>query len=144
MRNATGLVLFVLGAWLAYSAFARRARVIAARRSGAVPAESEASGNPRLSMLGEIMRPIILFALAYLALKTIFAYVVLEADRWLSLFDLAGFLFLLAAYGSWVVVRTRYRAVSSGAPVPPTAEAVEQPVAQARRPDTIREPEMAE
>jgi len=143
MRNATGLALFVFGAWLAYSAFAHRARVIAAWRSSAAPAEGEASGNPQPSMLREIMRPIIVFALAYLALKTIYVYVVLEADRWLSLFDLAGFLFLLAAYASWVVVRTKSRAVPGGVPVDPAADSPAQSVAHLRSPDNDRVPEMA-
>lgn len=143
MRNVTGLALSVFGAWLAYSAFAHRARVIAARRSGAAPAEGEAPGNPQLSMLGEIMRPIILFALAYLGLKTIFVYVVLEADRWLSLFDLAGFLFLLAAYASWVVVRTKYRTVPGGVPVDAAADPPAQSVTYARSPGKDRVPELA-
>ena len=64
-------------------------------------------------------------------------------DPWLSLFDLAGFLFLLAAHASWVVVRTRYRTVPGDVPVDPAAESPAQSVADARSPDKDRVPEMA-
>jgi hypothetical protein len=37
------------------------------------------------------------------------AYMVTGGSGVFTLFDLAGFLFLLAAYGWWISVRTRYR-----------------------------------
>lgn len=137
MRHAAGVVLFAFGAWLAWSALAQRRRVIAARRAGTVAREGEAAGNEQLSMMGEIMRPIILFALVYLAAKSVFAYVVLDAHQWVSYFDMAGYLFLLAAYGGWVVVRTKYREVAAAA----GAIALPEPVPEARRPATVRAPE---
>jgi hypothetical protein len=131
------VVLFAFGAWLAWSALAQRRRVIAARRAGTVAREGEAAGNAQLSMTGEIMRPVILFALVYVALKSVFAYVVLDAGRWVSWFDLAGYLFLLAAYGGWVVVRTRYREVPTAATAPP----VDAPAGDPPRSAPVRVPE---
>jgi hypothetical protein len=143
MRNVMGLVLFGFGAWLAFSAYAHRAGVIAARRGGPTPVEGEAPGNPQLAVFGEIMRPIILFALGLLAVKTIFAYLVLDGNRWVSLVDLAGFLFLLAAYGSWVAVKTKYRPVWSVVPARAAVATPEEAVPDGGRPEKDRVPKMA-
>jgi hypothetical protein len=142
MRNIVGLVMFGFGFWLAWSAFAQRQRVIAARAAGTIAREGEAGGNEQLSMMGEIMRPIILFALVYLAAKSVFAYVMLEGHQWVSYFDMAGYLFLLAAYGWWVVVRTKYREIAAATPaVAPPAAAPPEPVREVPRPAPARVPE---
>jgi hypothetical protein len=39
----------------------------------------------------------------------VLAFFVTGGSGVFTLFDLAGFLFLLAAYGWWISVRTRYR-----------------------------------
>ncbi len=140
MRNIAGLVLFGFGFWLAWSAFAQRQRVIAGRAAGTLARAGEAAGNEQLSLMGEIMRPIILFALCYLAAKSVFAYVVLEADRWVSYFDMAGYLFLLAAYGGWVVIRTKYREQSVAAPLA-AMDPRPEPVAGVARVAPVRVPE---
>jgi hypothetical protein len=112
MRYWTGLVLFAAGAWLLYGALAHRRSVIALRQAAAARGADAAlvPPNPSLEMFGDIFRPIILFALVYLGVKTTLAYYWLDAGRYLSLFDLAGFLGLLTGYGNWVVTKTRYRA----------------------------------
>jgi hypothetical protein len=109
MAYWSGAVLFAIGAWLIHAGLAHRRRVLALRAAAADP--DEAGADPRsLGVLGEIMRPIILFALAYLGVKATLAFWWLDAGRYLSLFDLAGFLSLLAGYGGWVVMKTKYRA----------------------------------
>jgi hypothetical protein len=57
--------------------------------------------------MGEIMRPIILFALGFVALKMTLFYAVLGGQRYLSPLDFGGFLFVLAAYGTWLVLATK-------------------------------------
>lgn len=103
MRNIVGLVFFAAGAWMLFSALARRRRVIAAGPDAAPPL------HPSLRMLGDAMPPIILVALGIIGVKVALAILLTEAGQYFSLFDLAGFLFLLAGYGTSLVIRTRYR-----------------------------------
>lgn len=111
VRNWIGAVLTLIGIWLLYSAMAHYRRVLTACRSctglteiGALPkAESP------MFVFGEIMRPIILFGLGIFALKATVAYFLLGAGRILSLFDLAGVLFVIAAYGTWLSINTKFR-----------------------------------
>jgi hypothetical protein len=70
-------------------------------------------------MLGDIVPPLVVTALVFVAIKMSFAYVVLDGGRYFSLLDLGGFLFLLAAYGAWLVLNTRYRELT-GAVAPAT------------------------
>lgn len=108
MAYWTGLVCVSLGAWLIHAGLAHRRRVLALRAQFADWAAQPATDPRSLGVFGEIMRPIILFALAYLGVKTTLAYWWLDAGRYLSLFDLGAFLFLLAAYGAWLVLKTRH------------------------------------
>lgn len=115
MAYWTGALLFAVGGWLILAGLAHRRRVLALR---AAPGAGDADADPRsLAVFGEIMRPIILFALAYLGVKTTLAFWWLDAGRYLSLFDLAGFLFLLAGYGAWMVMKTTYRVLQPPAAV---------------------------
>jgi hypothetical protein len=104
MRYIIGLLCFAGGAWLLWSAYARKRRVVAAGPLSAPPL------HPSLQMLGDAMPPIIVLALVIVGAKMALAFAVTEAGQHLSLFDLAGFLFLLAGYGTSVVFRARYRA----------------------------------
>jgi hypothetical protein len=61
-----------------------------------------------LAAFGAILRPLILCAVGYFAVKVILAYLLLDRGRYFSLFDLGGLLFLLAAY-AWRVLQTGYR-----------------------------------
>ena len=105
MRYWIGGLFFGVAAWLIVAGLAQRRRALAAgwREPESVPPRS-------LEALGYIMRPIILFALAVVGLKSAFAYWVLDAGRYLSVVDLGGFLALLAGYGTWLVMKTTYRA----------------------------------
>lgn len=114
MRYAIGGLLFAFGAWLLWSVHQRRRRVPArcAPTSAEVPAS--ASGHPSLAVLGEVMPPIIIGLLVYGGLKATLLFFAFGAGRWLSLFDLAGLLFLLASYGIWLVIMTRHRRRAGG------------------------------
>ncbi|MCU0983653.1 MAG: hypothetical protein MUC89_01770 [Acetobacteraceae bacterium] len=103
MRYIVGLVFFAAGAWLMWSALARRKRAIAAGP------EAQPEINRSLQIIGDALPPIIVVALVIIGAKTALAFVITDAGRYLSVLDLAGFLFLLAGYGTSVVLRTRYR-----------------------------------
>lgn len=103
MRYIVGLLCFAGGAWLFASALARKRRALAAGPGSAPPL------HPSLQMLGDAMPPIIVVLLMIVGAKMALAFAVTEAGQYLSLFDLAGFLFLLAGYGTSVVYRARYR-----------------------------------
>jgi hypothetical protein len=103
MRNIIGLLFFAAGAWMLVSALARRRRVIAAGPDAAPPL------HPSLRTMADAMPPIILLALGIVGAKVSLAILMTEAGQYFSLLDLAGFLFLLAGYGTSVVIRTRYR-----------------------------------
>lgn len=121
MRYWTGVLFFAIGAWLLYAAFTQRRRVLAARREAAVRAAADPAGtlHPSLAMLGHIFPPLVIAGLVYVGIKTTLVYVVLQGQRVFSLFDLAGFLFVLAAYGTWLLLKSRYS--ESGRPVVPVA-----------------------
>jgi len=117
VRYTIGLFFCAIGAWLLTTGLAQRSRVLASRARRPAPAEGQAPESS-LFVLGEITRPLILFALAYAGLKSVVAYILLDAGRVLSPFDLGAFLFLLAAYGTWFVFKTRFPeipAVAAGA-----------------------------
>ncbi len=95
-----------------------------------------------LAVFGAILRPLILCALGYFAVKVTMAYLLLDGGRYFSLFDLGGLLFLLAAYAAWLELQTRYRkeehahiaAVSIAAtPAPARPERAKPPVQTGER-----------
>jgi hypothetical protein len=55
------------------------------------------------------MRPIVWFALVVIAIKSTVAFFWIGGSRFLSPLDLAGVLAMLAAYGYFIHVQTRYR-----------------------------------
>jgi hypothetical protein len=103
MRYLVGLILFPIAAALVWAALARRLRY------RDTSAEDALDGNRSLLILRHVMPPIILVALVYAGIKTVFAYHVMGGQAYLSLFDLAGALAVLAAYGFWLITRTRFR-----------------------------------
>ena len=107
--NWVGLLSFCAGAWLIGAALLRRRRVVAAARNRQGAATS--SLHPSLARIRRAFRPIVLAVLAYVGIKATLAYFTFDAGRFFSVFDLAGFLFLLAAYGTWIVLRMKYRDV---------------------------------
>jgi hypothetical protein len=105
MRNLLGVAFTVVGVWFVYTSVTLRVRRLIERRAAGIH-DDEAPAT-RMFVFGEIMRPIILFFLAVLAIKAVFAYFWLDAARYFSLFDLGGFIAALAGYGYWVFVKTK-------------------------------------
>jgi uncharacterized protein YdbL (DUF1318 family) len=105
MRNLLGVAFTVVAVWFVYTSVTLRVRRLVERRAAGIHDHEEPA--TRMFVFGEIMRPIILFFLTVLAIKAIFAYFWLDAARYLSLFDLGGFVAALAGYGYWVVVKTK-------------------------------------
>lgn len=103
MRYIVGLLCFSGGSWLFWSAYARKRRSLAAGLLSAPPL------HPSLQILGDAMPPIIVLALIIVGAKMTLAFAITDAGNHLSVLDLAGFLFLLAGYGTSVVFRARYR-----------------------------------
>ncbi len=107
MRNVLGAGLFLAAAVFLLQGWALRRRVLA----GVGAAEwarhrAAALADPRsMAAFGEIARPLVLFGLAWLGLKSTVLYVLFGGERVLSWFDLGGFLALLAAYGVWFSLR---------------------------------------
>lgn len=73
--------------------------------------------------MGEMIRPLILFAVAIFALKMTLFYFVLGGQRFLTPLDFAGILFVLAAYAGWLVMATKR----------PVETAVREPVPSGER-----------
>jgi hypothetical protein len=118
LHNWIGAVTTALGGWLVFSGLAHRRRVLMARRRLAIFAETGAlpPSEPRLATFGAIARPIILGGLGYFALKLTVAYALFGGNRLLSPLDFAGTVFLLAAYGAWLMLKTSYREPASRHP----------------------------
>lgn len=102
MRHLIGLTLIIYGSWLLYTGLRHRRRYLAAPPDPAAPPGS-------LDVLGDIMPPLIIMGLGLAALEVVLAYVMVDASRVFSLFDLVGVLYLLCAYGTWMTLKTRYR-----------------------------------
>jgi hypothetical protein len=63
--------------------------------------------RPEFAAMGEMIRPLILFAVGVFALKMTLFYFVLGGQRFLTPLDFAGLLFVLAAYAAWLVMATK-------------------------------------
>ncbi len=114
MRNWIGLLFAAGGAWFVISGLMHRRRVLAGRE--AAKRRGDDAGDPplhaSLEMLRHIVPGLVFFGLAIVAAQVTFAYFVMDGVRFLSYFDLAAFLFLLAAYGVWMRLKTTYREVA--------------------------------
>ncbi|EJW11534.1 hypothetical protein A33M_3064 [Rhodovulum sp. PH10] len=110
MRNWIGPALFLAGSLLIWAGWLRKQRVLAART--ALAARGIFPEPPALTSMatyGEILRPMILWFMAYVGLKTAFLFWVMAGTRWFSWLDLGGLLFLFAGYGTWMSLRVTYR-----------------------------------
>lgn len=117
MTNIIGLALFAVAGVLIYTAIAHRRKVLAVLGDTKIEAEDDDAINVNsLAIMGKIMPPIIVGILAIVGLKSVFMYFIVDAGRVFSLFDLAGFLALLVAYGLWIVFKTKYRMPVPAAP----------------------------
>ena len=98
------------GLWLVWLAVLRRrhAKEAAARGDGPPP-----ELHPSLAPLADIGPPIIIFGLVVAGGQAAVTFLVTGGAGVFSLFDLAGFLFLLFGYGVWVKAKVAYRAGTS-------------------------------
>jgi hypothetical protein len=122
MRHLIGLGLFAVGLALIWAALRRRNGIIAElqRLEAAGQPDPRPTLHPSLAVLGDIVPPLMIGALVVMALKLVLAYAMTGAGRWFSLLDLAGFLFLIGAWCTWLVLVTRHRALppADGGPAP--------------------------
>ncbi len=120
MQNLIGPPLFLAGAVLMWRAISRRNRIIgqveALQRAG-LP-DPRATLHPSLAIIGDVVPPLMIGGLVIIGLKLTLAYALLGAYDVVSPFDLAGLLFLIAGYGTWLVLKTRYRSMPAGLTVP--------------------------
>ncbi len=113
MRNWIGLASLLVAAWLLYVGMRQRNRVMAQMRDVQTGNAAAQPLHPSLVFARDLFRPLVMGALIFLAIKTTAAYVLLDGNRFFSWFDLAGFLLFLAAYGTWLMLKTSYRDVPS-------------------------------
>jgi hypothetical protein len=100
MHDWMGIGLLALGLGLIVSGIIkRRTRMRVPTPAGAI--------RPEFAAMGEMIRPLILFAVGVFALKMTLFYFVLGGQRFLTPLDFAGILFVLAAYAGWLVMATR-------------------------------------
>lgn len=97
MPHLIGAILVAWGASLLRGALRHRRRHVLAPASGP------------LATLADIMPPLVIMGIGIAALEVVLAYAMVGPARWFSLFDLAGVLFVLASYGTWIVIKSRYR-----------------------------------
>ena len=111
IANIAGAVMGAAGLALIWQAWTRRRLVIADAERRRATGEPE-SGPPlhhSLRMLGAIGPGIVQLGLFIAGGQVVLAFFVTGGSGVFTLFDLAGFVFLLVAYGWWISVRTRYR-----------------------------------
>jgi len=100
MHDWMGMGLFAVGLGLIGSGIIKhRGKAQAALPAGAI--------RPEFAAMGEMIRPLILFAVAVFALKITVFYFLLGGSRFLTAFDFAGILFVLGAYAGWLVIATK-------------------------------------
>jgi hypothetical protein len=111
MRYTTGLVMLLLAVGVLGWALRHRRRVLALISEDALTRyrEAQAEDPKSISAFGEIVRPIVLFALVWIGVKSVAAYFWFDGPKHLSLFDLGALLALLACYGYCITIQTRYR-----------------------------------
>src|SRR3978361_42966 len=112
MYDWLGIGLIALGAGLVVAGIIkRRSRIRSPLPAGAI--------RPEFAAMGEMVRPLILFAVGLFALKMSFFYFILGGQGLLTPLDFAGIMFVLAAYSGYLVAATTARPVEQ-----PTAAAV--------------------
>jgi hypothetical protein len=89
-----------VGVWLLSSGVMKR-------RANLRRPATAADIRPEFAGMGEIVRPLLLFAVAFVALKVTLFYVALGGKRFLTPLDFGAVLFMLGAYAAWLVLATK-------------------------------------
>lgn len=105
VRHWAGVAMAVAGAWLIWLALERRRRAAAAAARGEGPSPL----HPSLVLMADMGPSIIIFGLVVAGGQAALAFLMTDGGGVFSLIDLAGFLFLLFAYGVWVKVKVAHR-----------------------------------
>ncbi len=103
MRYTTGLVMLLIAFGVLAWALRHRRRVLAVVSKDALARymDKQSDDPHSISAFGEIMRPIVLFALVWIGAKSVAAYFWMDGPKYLSLFDLGSLLALLASSGDY-------------------------------------------
>lgn len=110
VRHLMGAGLLAAAGWFLWSAQNRRRQAEEASRAGMQPPPL----HPSLVLMADLGPSIIVFGLVVAGGQVALAFWLTRGGGVFSLFDLAGFVALLAAYGAWVKARTKYRVFSPG------------------------------
>ena len=125
MAYWTGLVLAAIAAAFLVAGWRRRQAVRAERvRLGYAPDDDTPQRRDpysSISILGDAVPPIVLAALGFVGVKSVFFYAALGGGIF-TIVDLAGFLMLLAGYGAWMWWHSRYRFADLAAEARPAGE----------------------
>lgn len=141
MAYWTGVVLFALAAAFLAGGIRHRAAVRQERvdlgyaASDDTPQRRDPTSS--IGILGDAVPPIVLAALGFVGIKSVFFFVALGGGIFTAV-DLTGFLAFLAGYGSWMWLRSKYRFAETGRAVPERpavapAEPAEEPAAASAR-----------
>jgi hypothetical protein len=100
MHDWLGIGLIALGLGLLAAGFRKyRTRMRTPLSAGAI--------RPEFAAMGEMIRPMVLFAVGFVSLKMTVFYFLFDGRRFLSQLDFAGVLFVLAAYAGYLVLATK-------------------------------------
>lgn len=104
-----GLVFFAAAAWFVWRALQHKKLVLLVReKRGPQP---EPQMHPSMEVLAAATPALTVMWLCAAGALIAVAFFAVDAQRWFSLFDLAGFLAVLAGYGFWMVTRVTYRLI---------------------------------
>jgi hypothetical protein len=108
MHDWLGIGLIALGLGLLAAGFRKhRTRMRRPLSPGAI--------RPEFAAMGEMIRPLVLFAVAFVVLKMTVFYFLFDGRRLLSPLDFASILFVLAAYAGYMVLATTTPVVATAA-----------------------------
>ncbi len=101
-----GLICFLLGARFIYSGLQYRQRVIAEHDAKAAAGEPVPALNNEMQIMTSGCAPVFMFGMMLIALVLAALALVIDKRGVLSIFDILGFLFFVAAYLFSMVLRT--------------------------------------
>lgn len=116
MAYWAGLIFIVIAGWFVWRALEHKklALLVKARRGD----QPEPELHPSLEVLAAATPALTVMWLISAGALIAVAFFAVDAQRWFSIVDLAGFLALLAGYGYWLVTRLTYRMINMTIPAP--------------------------